>query len=101
MNRPINMTRPEESGIIPTADNRRGWDQGKARRLDADYLKARERLRTILAGLSFVVEAHDAEADKTWGHVGDLNHYAEVIEGSMGLGGTMADGSSAFHPDNL
>ncbi len=103
MTNAITMTKPEKAGIIPSSSDRTGFFKrpSKVRQLDADYLKARERLRTILSGLSAIVECYDSDADRDWGHVGDLNHYAEVIEGSLCLGETMSDGSSAFHPDNL
>lgn len=101
MSTAITMTKPEKIRICPTADNRRGWDPGKARKLDADYLKARERLRTILSGLSAIVDYYDDDGNRNWGHVGDMIHYAETLEGALGLGETMEDGSSAFHPDNL
>lgn len=103
MTNAITMTKSEDSGIVPSSSNRAGFFERptKVRQLDADYLKARERLRAILSGLSAIVEHYDAEADRDWSHVGSLNHYAEVIEGSMCFGENMTDGTSAFHPDNL
>lgn len=84
----ITMTEKTADTITPTKE-KTTLGGAPARHIDRDYVKARERLRAVLSLLSALVDEHDADEDRHYGHVGDLNHYAEVLEGTLCLGETV------------